>query len=73
MLELEQSLQDRVDVAIQENPYLCGHDLQLETSAGRVVLEGVVDSFYQKQMAQEAIRRVDGVREIENHLQVEWH
>ena len=31
-----------------------------------------MSTFFQKQMAQEAIRRVDGVEQIENLLQVNW-
>jgi osmotically-inducible protein OsmY len=41
-----------------------------ETQQGRVVLKGMVRSYFQKQMAQEAIRRLDGVQEIQNELQV---
>jgi osmotically-inducible protein OsmY len=37
-----------------------------------VRLQGTVGSFYQKQMAQELLRRVDGVERIENQLQVSW-
>jgi hypothetical protein len=33
-------------------------------------VEGVVGSFYQKQMAQETLRRIDGVGSIENRLEV---
>jgi hypothetical protein len=31
-----------------------------------------VQSFFQKQMAQEAIRRIAGVEQIDNHLEVMW-
>jgi osmotically-inducible protein OsmY len=44
--------------------------LRFETEQGRVVLKGVVRSFFQKQMAQEALRRVDGVEQIFNELEV---
>jgi osmotically-inducible protein OsmY len=37
-----------------------------------VVLKGSVQSFYQKQMAQESIRRIDGVERIDNLLEVNW-
>jgi len=40
-------------------------------SAGMLVLEGHVDSFYQKQMAQELARRVSGVRLVVNRLVVD--
>jgi osmotically-inducible protein OsmY len=60
----------RLDAAIHHSPYLKGQRLHVATDTGRVVLEGIVRSYYQKQMAQEAIRRIDGVRWIENRLEV---
>jgi len=47
-------------------------NLRFETQEGRVVLRGTVSSYYQKQMAQEALRRLKGVDHIENHLEVNW-
>ena len=47
-------------------------DLRVEAREGVVRLEGAVRSFFHKQMAQETIRRLDGVERIENCLQVEW-
>jgi hypothetical protein len=32
----------------------------------------VVDSYFQKQMAQEALRHVDGIDQISNELEVCW-
>jgi osmotically-inducible protein OsmY len=46
--------------------------VSVEAADGRVVLKGNVRSFFQKQMAQEAIRRIDGVQRIENLLEVNW-
>ena len=66
------SLQDQVEIILSANPYLTHQKLQLETERGRVVLRGVVRSFYQKQMAQETLRHIDGVEEIENLLEVAW-
>ena len=66
------SLQDQVENILSANPYLTHQKLQSETERGRVVLRGVVRSFYQKQMAQETLRHVDGVEEIENLLEVAW-
>jgi len=65
-------LAERVDQAIATNPYLAGRKLRFETAGNRVVLQGTVGSFFQKQMAQEALRRVVGVERIENHLEVVW-
>ena len=65
-------LDDRVLIALEQNPYLPRRNLRFETAEGRVTLRGVVGSYYQKQMAQEAIRHLDGVEEIANELEVCW-
>jgi osmotically-inducible protein OsmY len=69
---IDVQLDDRVFIAIECNPYIGKRNLRFETASGRVTLKGVVDSYYQKQMAQEAIRHVDGVHEIANELEVCW-
>lgn len=68
----ELTLADRVDQAIQTSPYVNGRTLRFETDGSRVVLQGSVNSYFQKQMAQEAVRRVAGVEQIENCLEVLW-
>ena len=66
------TLASRIDQAIQTSPYVSGHLLRFETDGSRVKLQGSVKSYFQKQMAQEAVRKVDGVEEIENCLEVMW-
>jgi osmotically-inducible protein OsmY len=66
----ETPLERRVGIAIERSPYLAGRNLRVETAAGLVILKGIVGSYYQKQMAQEAARRIDGVQSIENRLEV---
>lgn len=66
-------LQDRVWTALQQSPYSFAHqNLRFETHDGRVTLRGIVRSYYQKQMAQEALRHVEGIDEITNELEVAW-
>jgi osmotically-inducible protein OsmY len=60
----------RVQSAIQSSPFVSGRNLRFETCQGRVILRGKVGSYFQKQMAQEALRGVDGVEAIENRLEV---
>jgi osmotically-inducible protein OsmY len=62
----------RIDSAIHGNPYLVGHTVRIEMRPGRVVLRGVVPSYYQKQIAQEVVRSVEGVERVDNQLQVNW-
>jgi len=68
----ELNLEEQVGLALQGSPYLRNRSLRFETSGGRVVLKGVVQSYYQKQMAQETVRRLDGVEGVENELEVDW-
>jgi osmotically-inducible protein OsmY len=72
MSTVESSLVTRISSAIQKHPHLKRRDLRFETEDGRVILRGTVNSYYQKQMAQEALRRLDGVHHIENNLEVAW-
>lgn len=72
MLVAQATLAQRVDQAIQTNPYVDGRSLRFETDGSRVVLQGKVKSYFQKQMAQEVVRRVAGVEQIENCLEVLW-
>lgn len=63
-------LEDRVLTALERNPHVARRNLRFETNNGCVTLRGVVGSYFQKQMAQEALRYVDGVHEIANQLEV---
>jgi osmotically-inducible protein OsmY len=62
----------RVDTAIRRNPHLNGNQVFFQEESGVVVLHGKVSSFFQKQMAQETIKRLDGVERIVNQLEVDW-
>jgi osmotically-inducible protein OsmY len=70
MPQTEIPLDDRVLTALARNPYLAGRNLRFETEEGRVTLRGVVRTYFQKQMAQESLRRIDGVDQIHNELEV---
>ena len=72
MSDAARPLADRIDLAILHSPHLTGHIVRIEMRAGRVVLSGVVPSYYQKQIAQEVVRRVEGVQQVDNQLQVDW-
>jgi osmotically-inducible protein OsmY len=63
---------ERIHEALTSNPHVPSRHVRVEAADGRVVLKGSVRSFFQKQMAQEAIRRIDGVQRIDNLLEVNW-
>ncbi len=64
-------LAERVNSILQKNPHVPHRNLRFETNAGHIVLKGVVRSYYQKLMAQEALLGVEGVEEVENQLEVQ--
>jgi len=69
---IDTPLEDRVTTALERNPHVAGRNLRFEAEEGRIRLRGVVRSYYQKQMAQEALRYVDGIQAIDNDLEVTW-
>ena len=62
----------RIDQDLANHPLMKGKNVRIQQEKRRVILEGDVDSYYDKQMLQEVIRRIEGVEEIENRLLVEW-
>ena len=68
----EQRLQERIQEALSSSPYLPGKRVFCRTDRGQVTLSGKVSTYFQKQMAQESVRRLDGVQGIENLLEVRW-
>lgn len=69
-LTTTKDIASQVEGAVDSSPYLAGCGFSVETDADRVVLRGMVRSYYHKQMAQETLLRIDGVQSVENHLQV---
>jgi len=65
-------LLDTVQGALSRSPYISTRKVKVEAADGHVRIEGTVGTFFQKQMAQELIRRLDGVQRVENQLQVNW-
>jgi osmotically-inducible protein OsmY len=70
---LTSPLFERIHEALTTNPHVPSRrQVRVETADGHVVLKGSVRSFFEKQMAQEAVRRIDGVEMIDNLLEVNW-
>ncbi|MEN1679379.1 MAG: BON domain-containing protein [Planctomycetota bacterium] len=61
-----------VHSALAASPYVESDGMRVEADAGAVRLHGEVGTFFEKQMAQETILRLDGVDRLENLLQVSW-
>jgi len=70
-LEVDQWEQELVAQA------LCHHlfrtrPIDLSAARGVVILQGEVQSYYEKQLAQEVVRRIGGVERVENQLAVAY-
>ena len=66
----ERRLEQRVTRALRKSSHRALAVLQCEVSGGLVVLRGVVSSYYLKQIAQAIALRIDGVRKVENLIDV---
>ena len=65
-------LLDNIHDALSKSPYLMRKLVHCEETDGRVVVKGKVGTYFQKQMATEVLRNLDGVEQIENRLEVVW-
>jgi osmotically-inducible protein OsmY len=52
--------------------YLPSRDLHCEYRHGLLILRGRVGSYYEKQLAQEAVIKLEGVTQVMNELEVTW-
>ncbi|WP_153557471.1 BON domain-containing protein [Roseimaritima sediminicola] len=71
-MQSEETILARVDSALKSHPHLRRVIVKSKQEQDRLVLRGSVDSFFQKQMAQEALRDIPGVDEIDNQLSVDY-
>ncbi|MCA9217442.1 MAG: BON domain-containing protein [Planctomycetales bacterium] len=65
-------LLDNIHDALSQSPYLTRKLVHCEEMNGRVIVKGRVGTYFQKQMATEVLRNIDGVEQIENRLEVVW-
>ena len=54
----------RIDQDLANHPLMKGKNVRIQQEKRRVILEGDVDSYYDKLMLQEVVRRIEGVEEI---------
>ncbi len=72
MTMIDTPLDREVLDALKENPHTARRDLHLVADCGHVTILGVVDTYYEKQMAQEVVARVSGVSGVKNDVAVVW-
>ena len=66
------ALVDAAQSALLSSPYVPHRLVRLEADSGRLILRGAVQSYFQKQMAKEALRTLETGHEIDNQLEVHW-
>jgi osmotically-inducible protein OsmY len=63
-------LQELAEGCLRRNPYLALKNVSCDCRDGVLVLRGCLPSYYLKQIAQETVARLAGVRAIDNQIEV---
>jgi hypothetical protein len=66
--DVMEQAQERLRAAL----YITCRDIQCEYRHGLLILRGQVKSYYEKQLAQEAVVRLEGVAQVVNEIEVDW-
>ncbi len=70
ILPTEAALLRKVQKALWDTGYAELQQIWVEVEEGGVILCGSVSTYYQKQVAQEAVKRVEGVELLTNEITV---
>ena len=70
ILHSAENLRERIHLTLTRDPYVRGRSVQFELIDRDVLLTGSVRSYYQKQMAQESLRGIEGLGRVVNELKV---
>jgi osmotically-inducible protein OsmY len=61
---------ERAESELRRNAYVALKNIACEYREGVLTLHGCLPTYYLKQLAQEAVARLDGVERIENRIEV---
>ena len=61
---------ERARARLRESPYLSIRQVSCEFDRGALMLRGRLPTFYYKQLAQEAVADLDGIRQVVNEIEV---
>lgn len=70
-IDYAHQLSELVKHAISNSIMIANQNIQYKIEREQVILTGIVNSYYEKQVAQESVSRVDGVGQVQNQLTVE--
>ena len=66
----QQAVTDLADERLRGRGYLSLRNLTCEIAEGVLVVHGTVPSFYLRQVAQNALEQIPGVRQVVDHIDV---
>ncbi|QDU78327.1 BON domain protein [Polystyrenella longa] len=70
-LDGQHSLHELAHNAIVSNPYFFGQKIKVDVRGEDVILRGMVNTYYQKQLAQETVLDIEGVHSVQNEIDVD--
>ena len=62
-----------IESALERNWSIDEHDIKVKVSGNKVTLNGIVDSFYQKDEAERIAWNAPGVWSVDNELVIEYN
>ncbi len=67
-------IEDEARQALEASQWFRGRAklIRIDERDGRLVLQGKLPSFYLKQMLQTLLKQVNGVKQIDNQVDVDW-
>jgi osmotically-inducible protein OsmY len=66
----DSAIAERAESELRRNPYVALKNIACEHRDGVLILSGCLPTYYLKQLAQEAVFRVQGVERVENRIEV---
>jgi osmotically-inducible protein OsmY len=69
----DDTITDQVRIKLASDPVVKGGALQVEVKQGVVTLSGPVEQDKQKEKAEKIARKVKGVKQVVNNLEIKTH
>jgi len=67
-----QRIAEEAEARLRNDPHVNRRHISCECHQGVLLLRGELPSFYEKQVAQEAVKGVEGIAGIVNDIEVTW-
>ena len=69
----DDTITDQVRIKLASDPIVKGGALQVEVKQGVVTLSGAVEQDKQKEKAEKIAKKVKGVKQVVNNLEIKTH